>query len=138
MQWFDNGQVGAWRSTNGDIQLMQTGFDGISAANGGQFAEVNSSGPGQLYQEFAVNAGMVIEWRFFHRGRNGNETMQIVITHQGDSDVVQTVTTGTSGWSRYDGQYTVPDGVDQVRFGFVSSISGPYGNLIDGVVVTVR
>ncbi len=138
MVWLDNGEVDRWRSTNGDIQLMRSGFEGISSIDGGQFAELNSSSQGGLYRSLTVESGAVVEWEFLHRARSGTETIEVRIGPQSDVDVVDTVT-ATTTWVTHSGRWRVPDGITSVRFMLWSTRSGPYGNLVDAVrVVSVE
>ncbi len=132
MVWLANGEVGQWRSTNDDIQLMRSGFEGISSVDGGQFAELNSSSQGGLYRTLSVEPGTEIQWTFLHRARSGTEVVHVKIGPPGDLDRVQTVETGTR-WQTYSGRWTVPDGQTSVRFMLWSMESGPYGNLVDAV-----
>lgn len=132
MIWLENGEVGRWRSTNGDIQLMRSGFEGIESVDGGQFAEVNSSSQAGLYRDLTVEPGTVVEWRLLHRAREGSEKMEVQIGPRSKLETVEKVN-GSTRWVAYNGRWTVPEGVTSVRFMLWSKESGAYGNLVDGV-----
>ena len=135
MVWLDNGDVGRWRSTNGDIQLMRSGFEGIESVDGGQFAELNSSSQAGLYRSLTVEPGTVIEWTFLHRARTGRERIEIRIGPSSDPETVDTVE-ASAKWRNQAGQWRVPDGVNTVRFMLWSTEAGYYGNLVDAVRVS--
>lgn len=137
MVWLDNGEVGRWRSTNGDIQLMRSGFEGIDSVDGGQFAELNSSSQAGLYRSLTVAPGTIIEWEFLHRARRGSNQLEIRIESRLGEEVVDTKR-ATTQWASHRGQWRVPDGVTSVRFMLWSNESGAYGNLIDAVRVVAN
>ena len=135
MVWLDNGDVGAWRSTNEDIQLMRSGFEGIHSVDGGQYAELNSSSQGGLYRNLTVEPGTVVEWELLHRARSDWDEMEVRIGPPSDVRVVENVRTST-GWVSYSGRWKVPTNVTSIRFMLWSKESGYYGNLVDEVRIT--
>jgi len=134
MVWLNNGEVGRWRSTNGDIQLMRSGFEGIASVDGGQYAELNSSSQGGLYRSLTVQPGTTVEWEFLHRARSGTEQIEVGIGVPSSMEVVDTVQ-ATTQWVSHSGRWRVPNGVTSVRFTLWSTEPGPYGNLVDAVRV---
>lgn len=135
MVWLENGDVGRWRSTNGDIQLMRSGFEGIDSLDGGQYAELNSSSQGGLYLTLSVAPGTTLAWEFLHRARNKSEKIEVRIGAPSSEDLVDTVKAEQT-WMSHNGRWRVPDGMTSVRFVLWSTETGPYGNLVDAVRVT--
>lgn len=143
------------RSSNPQFELW-TAWDGISAPVGDQMLELNGNGPDISYQELSVLPGQVLHWSLLHHGRWGNDTMYVAIDPVGSSSYTyQTptgasstaITTGTAGWVRYSGTYTVPTtqaaGV-KTRFALVPGTTtstrpgetvtnGSVGNLVDDI-----
>lgn len=136
-----------WRTTATDnmVELWRSGFQGVPAAEGQQFAELNANQPSTLYQDLPTVPGTVMTWSLYHRGVAGTDTMQVLIGAPGVT-VAQTpagatspdITDGTTAWRRYTGTYTVPPGQTTTRFAFrsVATAGGnpATGNLLDGVV----
>lgn len=115
---------------------------------GKQCAELNCEAWGALYQDVVTVPGSTLYWSFYHRGRFGTDTMQLIIQ---DSDGTM-VTAGTqytaaqgaqtdengnnvfsadvkNGWQYHSGSYVVPEGQYVTRFYFVSvSCTNDNGN----------
>lgn len=80
-----------------------------------QYAELNCQREGALYQDVLTVPGSSLNWQFSHRGRDGEDTMYLVIapadeveniTTQGDLDtLIQMIESGQSGCSQEDGYY---------------------------------
>ena len=62
-----------WTTTGTQFEVWPDGFLGNPAAEGGQYIELNSSGPDAISQETSVNSGLTYRFRFAHRGRNSSE-----------------------------------------------------------------
>ncbi|MGN0157591.1 MAG: DUF5979 domain-containing protein [Brotaphodocola sp.] len=104
--------------------------------DGNQCAELNCEAWGALYQDIVTVPGSTLYWSFYHRGRFGEDTMQLVI--QGSNEKI--VEAGQSskdaqadengyttfkadvadGWQYHTGAYEVPEGQYITRFYFVS------------------
>ena len=143
---FANGTAGLiWRTTaqDGMIELGRnaTTYNLNGQADGpSQFAELNANYIGTLYQDVLVTPGEILTWTLAHAGRNGQDTMNVIImpedevpadpsaypTATGGNASVTTITDGKGPWNSnnggkpYSGTYTVPAGVYLVRFLFVS------------------
>lgn len=86
----------AWRTTATDNQLEiwrnPTPVNGVSATEGVQLAELNANQFAGLYQDVSTVGGSIIRWRLSHRGRNGTESMKLLIG----------TTTGSTTYTRSD------------------------------------
>ena len=60
------------------------------AKTGNQYAELNAEAAGALYQDVMTVPGTSLNWQFSHRGRDGNDTMYLVIA---PTSVVAGITT---------------------------------------------
>ena len=141
----------AW--TNWDAGSPSTGYDGPN------FAEINASSAGTLYQDVTTNPGDVLTWKLAHRARAGNsgsDVMKVLAGPGGGSGATgltaltptkkNGVTLNSPGvtlsdtgaaWGVWEGEYIVPAGQTSTRFAFqaVSSANGnpSYGNFLDGI-----
>ncbi|MEU6739642.1 Ig-like domain-containing protein [Streptosporangium sandarakinum] len=136
-----------WHTTATDnlVEFWRTGYGGVPAADGQQFAELNATQFSTLYQDLPTVPGTVMTWSLYHRGVAGTDTMHVLIGAPG-ATVAQTpagasspdITDGNTAWRRYTGTYVVPPGQTVTRFSFqsVSTAGGnpATGNLLDGVV----
>ena len=132
--------VPGWNTTEADgrIELWQSGYRGVPAAGGEQFAELAANEPSELYQDLPTAPGALLTYAVSHRGRDGVDTMQIHFGPPGGAaNFTRDVTTGNTGWQQVMGQYRVPAGQTLTRFGFsaLSSASSliSAGNFLDGV-----
>jgi hypothetical protein len=148
----DQSNIPGWLTTASDqkIEIWQSGFNGVPAYLGTQFAELNATQPSTLYQDVTgIAAGAVVGFEFAHRGRNGNDTMRFGITDLGtdgtpgggDDTVLftNTYTDGTSGWGFYSGTGIVALG-NTVRFSYeaVDAAGGAsVGNFLDAAAFGV-
>ena len=154
-----NGSNGLyWRTTGSDRKVEIA--DGSSAKTAynttrrGQFAELNCEAVGALYQDILTEPGSTLYWGLEHSGRNGEETMQVIITGTKDlpsnwnpagqiqtEGVQATITDGVDSWKFYtqddgEGPYVVPEGQYVTRFYFISSgegLNNTHGNLLDNI-----
>lgn len=131
--------VPGWRTTATDhqIEIWHTGFNGVPAAEGTQFAELNANQVSALFQDVATTPGSVLHWRLSHRGRQGVDTMALDIGTPGALVQQRTFSDGNTAWGNYSGTYTVPAGQTTTRFSFrsVSAAGGNQGigNFLDGI-----
>ncbi|MGW1146486.1 DUF11 domain-containing protein, partial [Streptomyces sp. NPDC002454] len=131
-------RVPGWTTTATDhqIELWRSGFQGVPAAHGSQFAELNAYQVSTLYQDLPTTPGTKLYWRLYHRGRAGTDVMALDIGAPGAAVQQRTFSDGNTAWGYYTGTYTVPTGQTLTRFAFrsVSSVGGPsVGNFLDGV-----
>ena len=129
-----------------------------SATNGKQYAEINAGAAGALYQTIATIPGTTMYWSVDHCGRNGTDTMAVVMMPESRAKNITTQTqlqqvlqnpssygaavesdlSAEKGvWTTHSGQYTIPEGQYETRFFFMAvstSDNNPYvGNHIDNV-----
>lgn len=151
------------------IEIIDTGTSGHkneavqyhnqgTAANGTQYAEINAGAAGALYQTIATIPGTTMYWSVEHSGRNGTDTMAVVmmpesraesITTQAqlrqvlqnpssyDATVDSDLTANAKVWTTHSGQYTIPEGQYETRFFFMAvktyNNEDYIGNHIDNV-----
>ena len=139
----NDGEMLGWRAKNAAGQPVRIeiwrGYDGIPAGVGAQFVELNADVPGTIFQSLTTTPGQTLQWSFLHRGRQGNDTMQLFI---GAPGVLTAATSqgsfidGTGGWTRYSGTYVVPAGqtTTELSFKAVAAAGGEsIGNFLDDV-----
>ncbi len=132
-----------WKTTAADNiveiwDVYRQNYYRIYPTSGQRLCEINANGFAAMYQDLKLNPGETIKWSIDHRGRDGVDTMDILIGAPGKEAVQQIAQTGTS-WKTYSGQYTVPAGQTTTRVMFKSVAtyknSKASGNLIDNVIV---
>lgn len=129
-----------------------------TTTNGKQYAEINAGAAGALYQTIATIPGTTMYWSVDHSGRDGTDTMAVVmmpesiaksITTQAElrkvlndpSSYGATVASNLSApqgeWITHSGQYTIPEGQYETRFFFMAvktyNNEDYIGNHIDNV-----
>ncbi|WP_350351377.1 hypothetical protein ABS642_19030 [Microbacterium sp. A8/3-1] len=130
--WFTN-------DSQNQIEFWSTGFQGVPAAAGRQFVELNANSASMLYQDVATTPGQTLAWSLKHRGRSGTDVMRVVIGAPGGTLAQNgpNLSDGTSAWGAHTGTYVVPAGQTTTRFGFeaVSSAGGnaSVGNFLDDI-----
>lgn len=141
---FNASDVAGWQTTSPDqqIEIWQSGFQGVESQAGSYHAEIDANRPAQLFQEIDVLPGDVVEYSVWHRGRAGVDTADIVIGPAGNQEFQQRISTGNQAWAQYTGEYIVGDGVTSIRIGFesISAASGraSVGNFIDNLQVRIE
>ena len=139
--------VPGWRttSTDGRIEIWATGFNGVVAEEGNQFAEINATQAAELYQSVETIPGETLTWSLLHRARGSapiGDTMSVNIGPEGgEPNATYTFTDALSAdWVRHTGEYTVPDGQTSTRFGFESGATATgspgAGNFLDDIYFT--
>lgn len=112
-----------------------------TTTDGKQYAEINAGAAGALYQTIATIPGTTMYWSVDHSGRDGTDTMAVVmmpeskaksITTQAElrkvlddpSNYGATVESNLSAekgvWTTHSGQYTIPEGQYETRFFFMA------------------
>lgn len=133
--------VPGWSTTASDgvIELWHSGYLGVPADQGSQFAEVVANEPGELFQDVPTLPGERLVWRLAHRGRQGVDTMRVQLGPPGLApNATRDVATGPGAWQHVAGLYVVPPGQTVTRIGFVPTSGGPdttFGNFLDGVAL---
>ncbi|WP_378015239.1 Ig-like domain-containing protein [Actinoplanes siamensis] len=135
-----------WRTTDtsGQLELWSNAANGVPAAGGQQFAELNAYQAATLYQDLPTVPGTRMTWSLYHRGRSGTDVMHVLIGAPG-ATVVQTpagastpaIADDNTAWRQYTGVYVVPAGQTVTRFAFQSVTTAgnapAAGNFLDGV-----
>jgi hypothetical protein len=79
-----NPALTGWKTTDTTIEIWANGFNGVTAAQGTQFAEINANINGTLFQDVTgIAAGQEVGFEFFHRARVGTDVMKLTITDLG-------------------------------------------------------
>ena len=135
---YTENNVPGWETTapNNLIELWQSGFNGVTSFDGAQHAEVNASQFGAFFQDLQTDGGTELFWHFAHRGRNGVDTMEVMIGPVNGPLTSQGIfQTGPANWIVYSGRYNVPLGQTVTRFQFesiaTSNGSQGSGNFVD-------
>ena len=138
--------VPGWKTTAADhmIELWSTGFLGVPAFEGRQFAELNANVRGALYQDaVGIPAGVAVGFKFAHRGRQGVETIRVKIIDLGPGGVLGGVddtvlfskdyADGRTAWGSYSSltEPLILSLGNTVRFQFESLNAGSLGNFLD-------
>lgn len=124
---------------NNQIEIWQSGFGNVKAAEGDQFAEINAHGDSTLYQTIEVIPGSEMAFDFQHRGRTGKDKMNLTIRDADSGEVLfsKNYRSGDDQWSYYNGTMDIPNGTAQVTFEFssVNTANGnnSTGNFIDAI-----
>lgn len=144
--------VPPWQTTDvaGEIELWGDGFDGVPAAEGGSFAELNANSAGTLYQDVVTTPGQTMHWTLLHRARVGTDVMQVLIGDANTADpngatgwdfTSEDLADDTTAWGTHTGDYVVPAGQTCTRFAFRAVSSGAgidsYGNFLDAVAFSI-
>lgn len=130
--------VPGWQTTDSVFEFWQSGVSGIGSYSGNQFAEANANFAGSLSQDFYQIPTDEITLTFAHRGRLGNDTIQVLIGPKGaETEVIGEFTTSSTNWVKYSIKYVVPEGRRNITLVFraVKSAGGliSKGNFLDNV-----
>lgn len=128
-------EVPGWETEidpNDEIEVWESGHEGVEAAGGAQFIELNGVEAADVFQDVATVPGTVLRWALDHRGRWDVDRADVRLGPPGALENQVTLATDTNAWRRYEGHYPVPPGQEVTRLQ-VRSIwpTGSYGNLID-------
>lgn len=130
-------EVYGWSTTtrHNIIEIWTSGFQGIEAYEGIQFAELNAKNAGSNYQVISTTPGDILQWSFAHRGRASTtvpDVMQVEIGPEGGAfNYSETMSDTKSAWGFYSGTYTVPAGQTETRFA-LAAVSTATGNISVG------
>lgn len=142
---YANGSVPGWESTSGQIELWDSGFNGVPSYDGSVHAEMNAHNPGALYQNICMVSGEPIGWTFAHRARSGGpatQTARFQIANASGTLIqnlaTQSSTTANQAWNVNNGSatYSGASGVQRVQF--VTTDAGSIGNFLDDIRITLN
>jgi uncharacterized repeat protein (TIGR01451 family) len=146
-QLFNSGAVTGWKAvansnnTATQIELWDSGFQGVASYEGSVHAEMNANVPGALYQEVCFTTGESIGWFFAHRARAGGANPQIANFEIANASgtVLQTLASQSSPidnvWRTNSGTavYTGATGIQRIQFR--TSNPGSVGNFLDAIQI---
>jgi large repetitive protein len=139
--------VPGWTTTATDhlIEVWQSGFLGVPAYEGTNFAELNANQAASDFATVGVTRGQPLEFSFAHRGRDGVDVMNVTVRDAGADGLFGTAddttllnknyTDGNTAWGAYTENLGTASG-NPVRLIFtaVSAAGGPtVGNFLDAV-----
>lgn len=129
-----------------------------NATNGKQYAEINAGAAGALYQTIATIPGTTMYWSVDHNGREGTDTMAVVMMQESRAKAITTqeqlrgvlsdpgsygatvesdLSAQQGAWINHRGEYTIPEGQYETRFFFMAvsteNNNDCIGNHIDNV-----
>ncbi|MBD8539605.1 beta strand repeat-containing protein [Frigoribacterium sp. CFBP 8751] len=133
--------IPGWQTTDvrGAFELWSQGAQGVPAATGRQFAELNAYSSSTLFQDVTTTPGQTLSYSLQHRGRNGTDTMAVLVGPPNNNSLtsIATYSDGNTAWGTHSGTYVVPEGQTTTRFAFraVSSAGGnaSAGNFLDSI-----
>lgn len=131
---YKSSMVEGWSTTatDAEIEIWQSGFNGVPSYRGDQFAEINANQTAALYQDLTTTPGSKMYWSFAHRGRTGVDTIALQVgAPQGPYTTLGTFKTGTNSWAVYQGEYKVPANQTKTRF-FYQAVATANGNTTTG------
>lgn len=127
------------------IEVWGTGHNGIPAAQGTNFVELNAFQSSMIYQNMYLKTGDEINYYFRHRARETNsEQTAMVIENENEVNIatvhVTTLPSSTAAWSLNQGSHTFSGATGIYRVGFraVNSSSAGSGNLLDDIRVSLK
>ena len=140
--FFNEKLVSCWNTTATDnlIEIWGSGFQGVSAYSGKQFAELNANMVSTLYQNFKASLGSKVIISFAHRGRAGLDKMSVKIGPVSGPFVdLGTFSADNTQWVYSNLTYSFPSsGPNEytLRFESVSAAGGAtVGNFLDAISV---
>jgi hypothetical protein len=103
------------------------------AYEGKQLVELDASTQDTVFQDLALSSGQLLYWSLAHRGRNGVDTMELLIGPP-EAPVSQRVLESPADtWTSYSGLYRVGRNESVTRFALASRSGTTEGNLVDAV-----
>jgi hypothetical protein len=145
----DESQVPGWSTTASDrlIEIWKSGYLGVPAYDGNQFAELNATQPSTLFQQVVgIPGNSIVGFSWAHRGRAGIDTAEATVLDVGrdgqagtaDDKVLfrQTAVDGTSAWGVYKGSFVALGNTIQLDFAAIDAQGGrSVGNFLDGITL---
>ncbi|HEA51918.1 hypothetical protein LCGC14_0590290 [marine sediment metagenome] len=140
--WQSFTDIAGWEAdANNERFEIWNDYNGVTAAEGDQFAELNAH-PGSgiafsIYQEFVTVTNQSYDISFAYRARaNDQETFSFdVISGANSLDWLLDDHT-TDGWSIFSNSFVAADTTTTIRFTSVNPLTGTIGNFLDDVKVT--
>lgn len=140
--FFKESLVSCWNTTASDklIEIWGSGFGGVPAYSGNQFAELNANMVSTLYQNFTAGLGGEVEVSFAHRGRAGVDVLTVEVGPIGGPyDNLGLFSADNKKWEYRTVRYKFPASGQSdftIRFRSVSAAGGAtVGNFLDAISV---
>ncbi len=140
--FFDQSKVACWNTTASDhqIEIWGSGFGGVPAYSGSQFAELNANMVSTLFQRFKAGLGGSVQVSFAHRGRAGIDVMSVEVGPEGGPyQNLGSFSAGNTKWEFHEVNFNFPTTgrTDYViRFNSVSAAGGAtVGNFLDAISI---
>ena len=129
--WMPSSQIDGWQGSNMEIWH---GMNGVQAASGQHFIELNAhganQGPWSIFQSFDTHIGQQYQLSFYYRARsNNNEQFRLQLD---DANWLFDDHT-TQGWAHYNNFFVAKTSSMTLRF--TSLNAGTMGNLLDAIQV---
>jgi hypothetical protein len=133
---FSAATVNSWQTTSGPqlIEIWHDGHRGVPAPEGSQFVELDATSADTLFEDLALPPGQLMFWSLQHRGRNGDESMEVRIGPVAATLSQGVLTSGVDDWHAYSGLYRVGANETLTSFELASLFAGSEGNLVDDVL----
>lgn len=131
--------VDGWSSTTNNIEIWESDFNDVLAADGNRFAELNahpetSGSAFTLFQEFATVEDEIYELSFAFRARNGQEKFNVSV----GSLNMNIVNNNTDNWTLFTGIFTALGANTTLMFTSVNPKTETLGNFLDNVSVIAK
>lgn len=129
-------ELPSW-DANRNLEVWQSGFNGVAAADGDRFVELNAHPRGRstfsIFQNFNTQAGVAYDLSFFARKRGrGAEGFEVSV-----GDLQASINDHVRGeWTQYSFNFFGNGGMTQLRFSSLDGGRDTVGNFIDDVRVT--
>jgi gliding motility-associated-like protein len=143
--FFHQDRVSCWNTTATDqqIEICGSGFGGVSAYSGGQFAELNANMVSTLFQNFTASLGSTVQISFAHRGRAGIDVMSVEIgPAAGPYQSLGQFSADNKTWIYHTLNYVFPDTGSTayaIRFKSISAAGGAtVGNFLDAISISLQ
>lgn len=130
------------------IEIWKGPRENVDGVNGThQFAELNAEVASSLYQKVCLITGETFDWQFYHRGRDGTDTMKFTLGGNIPANggvvsggvLVKEASTGNTAWQKYSGTQNVSLSASGDQFiGFTAVGGTTKGNFIDEIQVTLK
>ncbi|MBG1265656.1 PEP-CTERM sorting domain-containing protein [Nostoc sp. WHI] len=136
---FDESLVPGWETTATDnqIEIQTRRLFHAGALGTDQYAELNAFVVSSLFQDVNTTSDTTMFWRFFHRGRQGVDTMRLSIIDLTTNSTLfsQVYNTDRTAWVEYQGTTVATGGTTRWQFESVSAAGGnpAVGNFLDEV-----
>jgi hypothetical protein len=129
-------EVMGWSTSSAEqvIEIWLDAHQGVSAAEGSQFGELDARSRDTLFQDVALLPGQLMLWSLVHRGRTGIDSLEVRIGSPDAPTTQATLSSPEDAWYEYSGLYRVGDDEPLTRFALVSRNGEEEGNLVDAVM----